>query len=220
MTPLMSNSQADWDCPWNPASRNPRGKFCLRWSSCYFLLRHHFPNTKCCEYTGNPLPTGSSLAAGGILGSHKEYKEKKSHLKNAFSNEHDLIVLRSLDISRLDFPFPERESGRHILAPHSISCTHRHIPLTGEFAWSSSFNLNFWLFFLVVLGTPPFVNFAPHIGPLKPFPKILKCNPEADAVVGHQDESGLDYCPRTEIFKMFFLVQIKQLSPKRDLALC
>lgn len=72
------------------------------------LPRHHFPDTKGCEYTGNPLPTGSGLAAGGILGNSKEYK-KKSHRKNAFSNEHDLTVLRSLDISRLDFPFPERE---------------------------------------------------------------------------------------------------------------
>lgn len=23
MTPLVSNSQAGWDCPWNPASHNP-----------------------------------------------------------------------------------------------------------------------------------------------------------------------------------------------------
>lgn len=41
-------------------------------------------------------------------------------------SEHNLIVLRSLDISTLEFPFPEKENGRNISVPNSISWIHRH----------------------------------------------------------------------------------------------
>lgn len=69
---------------------------------------YHFWDTEVCLIHRESPSNWEWPADRGILRNSKEYKGKKSHYKSTFVSVHDLIVLRSLDISSLDFPFPER----------------------------------------------------------------------------------------------------------------